>query len=212
MIEEIGNKYTPEDLKDKINELIRAQNQAKNEGKECSCKKSYPADFDNKHDKPKEYNPDDYYVDLKIEYMDDKPKSAIDKAREYYEKECNMGSLVNGGFLKELKTLYEKAYEQKEKELMVSREICEALNDKIRQLEKENENLKSSIKIYDKKNIELFQEFYKLKQQSPEIDEDLIEWLKSWDTDICNSFSTRYSHDQDSKNMAKLKKRLGVTE
>jgi hypothetical protein len=33
MIKEIGNKYTPEELKDKINELIRAQKHAKNDKK-----------------------------------------------------------------------------------------------------------------------------------------------------------------------------------
>ena len=45
MIEEIGNKYTPEDLKNKINEIIDALNK-----KECNCKIDYPTDFDNKHE------------------------------------------------------------------------------------------------------------------------------------------------------------------
>ena len=125
-------KMFPE-LFDKIHEIINELNK-----KECSCEKSYPADFDNKHDNP---------------------KSAIDEAREYYENECNIISIVNGRLLNQLHELYEKVYEQKVSELNIvcrkntellmeltlSRETCEALNEKIRQLEnKQNPKIDAS--------------------------------------------------------------------
>jgi low affinity Fe/Cu permease len=119
MIKEIGNKYTPEDLKNKINELIRAQNQSKNDKKECSCEKHYPADFDKKYDKP---------------------KSAIDEARSRAKRVCSTYDDVHIDLYNEIVFLYEKAYKQKEKEITISRQTCNTLNEKIRLLEAEIKN------------------------------------------------------------------------
>ena len=184
MIKEIDNKYTPEDLKNKINELINNyskfkdelytkidhkvknlqneinQKQAKNDKKECSCKK--------------EYNPDDYYVDMKIEYNDDnkynklevgdldvEPCLDLDDNREHY-----IAEYIDN--LKDIILQKEKELAFAQDALVFSRKTCEALSNKISRLEKEKDEYIEVSKCLEARNKEL------IKRQKPKIDDDAI--------------------------------------
>ena len=46
-----------------------------------------------------------------------------------------------------------------------------------------------------------------IQEQKPKIDDDLIEWLKSWDY---GCFAGNYSDDDDNENMNRLLQQLGI--
>ena len=135
------HQILPGELRDKINEII---NDIELNKKECSCEMNYPMDFENKHDNPKNA------IDEDIHYQE-----YIERAENF----CLCPETFNCSFNPELK-LYKAYYpmkdvdkkielfqvaidatiQQKEKELTISRETCNALNEKIRQLEAEIKN------------------------------------------------------------------------
>jgi len=215
MIEEIGNKYTPEDLKDKINELIKVQNQAKNDKNE------------NKQSKLDEWNDMIDYASWsdKMEKLDivELAQSAIDEIIQQKDEEIEES---NGAF-ESLLT---------ERNALLDIEIN--LNNKIRQLEKEiyideklleeNDRLLNIIpecKMHGKRCIPHAIEYIKkLKQQKPKIDDAIIKILKemlrnknvaSWYDNGILEFKEKYKYSYFVdlwQTIRSILQQLGVTE
>jgi hypothetical protein len=206
MIEEIGNKYTPADLKDKINELIN--NYCKFTCRihtvidhKCKALQNEIKQKQAKNDK-KCYKRSDMCYGVDTSKIENK-QSKLDEAEIFRNNNftwMNNRHKLSLPVIEEIGELSWK-YRQATKEI-------------IQQKDEEIFRLKSAIidqsNNFRNERNQREKEYEILKQQNPKIDDDLKKWLKSWDAEIACGFTSKYNTDADRKNMKKLKQQLGI--
>jgi hypothetical protein len=197
----------------KIDELNKEfkdlQNQHLENKKECNCEKSWPADFDNKHDRY---------------------KGEIDKGREKYElditPELNSFDNIETNYIAEhIDNLIEIKNQKYEKEIEISYQTCENLKNKIKQLEKERDDYKFAAEINYKKfealnkelkekelivraNKDLLHELELEKQhKNIKINDEIIVWLKNLSEGKYDNYKVNIYEKENAK---KLLQQLGI--